>query len=122
VEDLNPDYPGIFISLGCNNNQLFWEGGDTLGKSLIKKRTVAAVASTTITDPGHHSISGPWAECFFPRVFLLRNYNLGKAMHITKSIYFLLFLRFNKNYDIGFGLQTNLLAFTIYGDPLIKQF
>ena len=120
VPDLNPDYPGVYISLGCNNLQQYWEGGDNLGKALIKNCTVAAVGSTTLTDPGY--ISGAWAESFFPRMYLLRNYNLGKAMHITKSIYYLLFLRFKRNYDLGFSLQTNLLAFTIYGDPLIKQY
>jgi hypothetical protein len=120
VEDLNPLYPGIFISLGCNNNQQYI--GDTLGKELIKKRMVAAVASTTVTDPGYFPISGPWAEMFFPRMYLLKNYELGNAMQKTKALYYLLFVRFNNNYNIGFGLQTNLLAFTIYGDPLIKQY
>jgi hypothetical protein len=120
VDDLNPGYPGIYISLGCNNNQPYL--GETLGKALIKKRMVAAVGSTTVTDPGYYLISGPWAECFFPRMYLLNNYDLGTSMHITKVLYYLMFLQFNKIQKIGFGLQTNLLAFTIYGDPLIKQF
>lgn len=120
VEDLNPSFPGVYISLGCNNNQQYC--GDTLGKELIKKRMAAVVASTTITFPGYYGVTGVWAESFFPRMYLLRNFDLGKSMHITKSLYCRFLLGLTKDFDIGKRMHTNLLAFTVYGDPLIKQF
>jgi hypothetical protein len=120
VKDLNPGFPGVYISLGCNNNQQYC--GDTLGKELIKERMAAVVASTTITFPGNIGVTGVWAESFFPRMYLLRNYNLGRAMHITKSLYTRFLLNPTKDYDIAYRMHTNLLAFTVYGDTLIKQF
>ena len=117
VKKLNPDYPAVFVSLGCLTNQQYVK---SLGKELIVNHSVAVIASSTITNPGNLAISGAWAETFFPRMYLRRAMNLGMALQITKKMYYHLFVQWRNSIE-GNDLQTNLIAFILYGDPLLKQ-
>jgi len=120
VQNLNPDYPAVFVSLGCLTNQQYV--GKTLGKELVLNRTVASVASTTLTSPGIYTpISGAWAETYFPHQYLRKNQNVGMAIQTTKAKYYLRFVCWRLSSEAGNQLQTNLLSFMIYGDPLLQQ-
>lgn len=121
VPNLNSDYPAVFVSLACMNNQQY--NGKTLGKALILNHSVGVIASSTLTVPGHFPfpISGIWAETFFPRMYLSQAQNLGMAIQSTKEMYYRLFVRGQKSPVLGNPYQMNLIAFILYGDPLVKQ-
>gem|GEM_PF-4334152 len=117
VPFLNPDYPSVFVSLGCLTNRQYV--GKTLGKELILNRMVAVVASTTATYM--NPIPAIWGETSFPRMYLRRAQNLGMAIQTTKAMYYNLFTHGRIFFKNGNYLQINLLAFMLYGDPLIRQ-
>jgi len=120
VQYLNPDYPAVFVSLACMSNQQY--NGQTLGKELILNHSVAVIASSTVTFTGRFPlpISGIWAETFFPHLYLRKALNLGMAIQITKEMYYRLFVHWRTPKG-GKPLQMNMIAFILYGDPLVKQ-
>ena len=120
VSTLNLDYPAVFVSIACQSNTQF--AGITLGKEVILNHSVAAIGATVTTHPGKYFVSGAWAEIYFVREYLNRARNLGNAIRITRSKYFNRFVALNNDAYWGSILQTNLLSFLIYGDPLIEEY
>jgi len=120
VLSLNPNYPSVFVSIACQSNTQYT--GKTLGKELILFHSVAAIGATVPTHPGKYFISGAWAEIYFIREYLNKAKDLGNAIRITRAKYFNRFVALNNDIYWGKILQTNLIAFLIYGDPLVKNF
>ena len=122
LSELDAKYPAAFVAAACATSTPLGSRHNFSEELMLVHGHPLIVGSTDVVYPNlaWHVSPGMFSESIFPLLANVPGMPFGYALHVTKRLYYQLFMsRMQAEGPINTGAQ-NLKGFTLYGDPTLQ--